>query len=357
VSTTTSSALVVDSQRLPDALPRLVEDIELVPRPAEAGAEPTEPTTLFLTVDTEDAYFDRPILMTGDGIGREFGVFGILDALDASGLKATFFVNVYETDRQPRGVVEGVVREIAARGHEVGLHSHPSPSLEFYRRPLFRLSRQQQADILRWGVDLIDRWTGLPPVSFRAGGYAIDDHTFAALEEAGIAIDSSCFFPSENNRQERFTVNAVAARGSIVEAPVTTVLQIVGATVQHRKLDVNWLSVEELVAALVAAGDHGAGFATFMMHSFSFIEKATRREGEPSPRNAIFTSDDVFGFHVDVLGPRAALRASFLSFLEWIATEPRLRVRTLSEALPGLRAAAGLADVIPVISAASKPAP
>ena len=39
--------------------------------------------------------------MTGEGVGREFGVFGILDLLDARDLKATFFVNVYEKDRQP----------------------------------------------------------------------------------------------------------------------------------------------------------------------------------------------------------------------------------------------------------------
>jgi len=353
VSTTTPSALAVDPQRLPEALPQTLGDIDRAFRPAEPTPEPG-PTTLFLTIDTEDAYFSRPILMTGEGVGREFGVFGILDALDAHRMKATFFVNVYETDRQPTGVVEGVVREIVERGHEVGLHSHPSPCSELYGRPLFRLSQQQQTDILRWGVDLIERWVGLPPVSFRAGGYALDDRTFAAMEEVGIAIDSSCFYPSANNCQERFTVNAVAAHGRIVEAPVTTVLQLAGDAVKHTKLDFNWLSVDELMAALGAVADHGAGFATFMMHSFSFIEKATRREGEPSPPGAIFTSEDVFGCYVDVYGPRPELRASFPSFLERIAAEPRLRVRTLSEALPELSAAAVACppDVIPVISGA-----
>lgn len=354
MSTTTPSALVVDPQRLPSALPLALEDIDLALSPAEPGAEPTGPTTLFLTIDTEDAYFSRPILMTGEGIGREFGVFGILDELDAHGMKATFFVNVYETSQQPQGAVEGVVREVAERGHEVGLHSHPSPGSQLYGRPLFRLPRQQQADILRWGVELIDHWTGAPPTSFRAGGYALDDHTFAAMEEVGILIDSSCFFPSANNHQERFTVNGVAARGSVIEVPVTTVLQLAGDAVKHSKLDFNWLDVDELMAALGAVADHGAGFATFMMHSFSFIEKATRREGEPSSPGAIFTSKEAFGCYVDVRGPRTKLRASFPSFLERIAAEPRLQVRTLSKALPQLCAAAIAkpVDVIPVISAA-----
>ena len=351
MNTTMSSALLVEPGRLPRALPTTLEDKDSRLRPAEAVAE-AGPTMLFLTVDVEDSYFTRPILMTGEGIGREFGVFGILDQLDARDLKATFFVNVYETERQPHGVVENVVREIAGRGHEVGLHSHPSPNLEFYGRPLSRLPGSQQGDILRWGAELLDRWTGAPPTSFRAGGYALDDHTFAAIEEVGIAIDSSCFFPSENNCQERFTVNAVVSRGSIVEVPITTVLQVSGDTVKHSKLDLNWLNVDDLMAALGAVAAHGAGFATFMMHSFSFIEKVTRREGASSSPDAIFTSENIFGCYVDVFGPRPELRASFSSFLERVADDPRLRVCTLADGIAelGVAAAAGSVDIVPVIS-------
>jgi Polysaccharide deacetylase len=346
------SALLVERGQVPSALPSTLDAVEPPLRPSPTGSGHSAPTTLFLTVDVEDSYFDRPILMSGEGIGREFGVFGILDQLDSRGLKGTFFVNVYEKDRQPAGVVEGVVREIAARGHEIGLHSHPSPGLEFYGRPLFRLSRQRQTDVLRWGAELIDLWTGAPPTSFRAGGYALDDHTFAAMEEVGIAIDSSSFFPSENNRQERLTVNAVTARGPIVEAPITTVLQVSNDIVKHSKLDLNWLSVEEMMAALRTVISQGTGFATFMMHSFSFIEKATRREGEKSSPGAIFTSGDVFGWHTDVYGPRPEMRQAFSSFLDRIAADPRLRVRTLAETLPELRAAAanGVGDMVPVIA-------
>lgn len=307
------------------------------------------PLTLFLTVDVEDTYFDRPILMTGDGIGREYGVFGILDELDAHGLEATFFVNVYERDRQPTGVVEGVVREIAERGHEVGLHSHPSPGSELYGRPLFYLSQQQQADILSWGIDTIERWIGVPPVSFRAGGYALDDRTLAAIEEVGLAIDSSCFSASPNNRLERFTVNAVARRGGFVEVPVTTVSRVSGETVERRKLDINWLSVDELMEALVTLAERGAGFATFMMHSFSFLQKTTRRTGEPPTPGALFTSEDAFGWQVDVHGPNPAMRDAFSSLLERLKDEPRLRVRTLAQAHPDLLACEGVRDVVPLV--------
>jgi Polysaccharide deacetylase len=353
MSTALSSALVVEPGRIPAALPRTLDEIEApLGYAAPPVAPPAEPTTLFLTIDTEDNYFTPPVLMTGEGIGREFGVFGILDQLDAHDMKATFFVNVYETDRQPAGVVEGVVREIAERGHEVGLHSHPSPGLGLYRRPLFHLPATQQTDILRWGADLIDRWTGAPPISFRAGGYALDDNTFTALEDVGIAIDSSCLFSSENNRQERFTVNAIASRGSVVEAPITTVLRHSAGDLEQRKLDINWLSVPEMINALAAVGESGLGFATFMMHSFSFIRKATRRDEEKSSPDAIFTSDDIFGYYVDVLGSSPRLRDAFDVVLDLIANDPKLRVRTLAAALPELTAAAGATklDAVPLVS-------
>ena len=342
------SALLLAPGDLPSTLPQTPNDLASH-RPGDHLAAGDEPTTLFLTIDTEDAYFDRPILMTGEGVGREFGVFGILDELGAHAMKATFFVNVYEADRQPLGVVEQVVREIADRGHEVGLHSHPSPGSTFYGRPLFRLPRRQQADILRRGCELIEQWTGSPPLSFRAGGYALDDDTFAAMGEVGIAIDSSCFFPSENNRQRRFTVNAIAARDAIVEAPITTVLQIEGETLKHSKLDFNWLSVEELMAALTTLAGRGAPFATFMMHSFSFIDKATRREGTPPSPDAQFTSENAFGYYVDVLGGRPQLREAFAVFLDRISAEPRLHVSTLADALCSWDVSAACPDLVPII--------
>lgn len=349
VTTERVAALTVEPGQVPAALPRRLDEVTPPLRLSEGGAGGPEPLTLFLTVDVEDSYFDRPVLMTGEGIGREYGVFGILDELDAHSLEATFFVNVYEKDRQPAGVVESVVREIAERGHEVGLHTHPSPGSELYRRPLFHLPVQQQVDIINWGIDTIERWLGYPPAAFRAGGYALDDRTLAAMEEVGVAIDSSFFFPSPNNRQQRFTVNAVTRAGATLEVPVTTVLRHSGDALEHRKLDINWLSVDELMEALGTLADHEAGFATFMMHSFSFLEKKTRRTGEPAAPGALLTSEDAFGFRVDVCGPRPALRDAFSSLLGRIAAEPRLRVRTLANSHVDLLNRRWADDVIPLL--------
>jgi peptidoglycan/xylan/chitin deacetylase (PgdA/CDA1 family) len=352
------SALRVEPGKLPTALPCTIEEIVPPLHPSEPEPGPAEPTTLFLTVDVEDSYFDRPILMTGEGVGREFGVYGILDALDAHEMKGTFFVNVYEKDRQPDGVVEGVVRDIADRGHEVGLHSHPSWSLDFYRRPLYRLPKVAQVDVLRWGADLIAEWTGEAPTSFRGGGYAVNDDTFAALEEVGIAIDSSCFFPSLNNHNTRQTVNSVGERSGRIEVPVTTVLRANGnGGLEARKLDLDWLSVNQLGEALDALVKHRVPFATFMMHSFSFIEKRTRMPDDPPSPAAQFVSKVDCDRYVEVYGPKLASREAFSTFLDHVKGMPHLTARTVRDALADLSAVVSPRDVIPIVGRAKNPTP
>lgn len=344
------TVLTIEPGRIPEALPQNLDDVKPPLAIGKSGSNRLEPTTLFLTVDVEDSYFNRPILMSGDGIGQEFGVFGVLDELDRHGFKGTFFVNVYEKDRQPKGVVENVVREIAARGHEVGLHTHPSPTLDFYCRPLFRLSRVAQVTVLRWGVDLIAKWTGERPTSFRAGGYALNDDTFDALDEVGIAIDSSCFFSSPNNHNTKHTVNAVSSWNEVIEVPITSVLRATGkGHLEHRKLDIDWLSVDELDSALAAIVSHRARYAMFMMHSFSFIDKRTRRPDEEASPRARFVSDVHLDRYVEVYGPKPAMRVAFAEFLERLVINPAVRVSTLRDALIGLRAVVTADDVVPLV--------
>lgn len=344
--------LLRDLGEPPKPLPTTTEDADRWGRRVEAP-KPPRPLTLFLTVDTEDAYFEQPHMITGEGIGRGYGVYGILDELERRSMRATFFVNVYESDRQPPGVVEGVVREIADRGHEVGLHTHPSPVLDFYRRPLFRLEAQQQADILRWGLERLERWTGTRIQSFRAGGYALNEDTFEALGDTGIGIDSSWFFPSPNNHLDRSTVNAVTAHRSVVEVPVSSVLRAnAEGSLEHRKVDLDWLSTDHLREAVEAMAGAGAGFAMFMMHSFSFIEKQTRMpDDEPSAR-ALFRSEPLFHRYVEIYGPKPSMRDAFRDFLDEMAALPSVTVRTLREARTDLDGAAREPnpDVVPVVS-------
>src|SRR3954447_1092325 len=104
------------------------------PEPPRAGPQPLGgpgpgptpgppvPAEIYLTIDTEDDYFTAPHMVTGEGIGEEYGAYGILDILDRKALKATWFINVYEAHRHDGpATLERLVRAIDERGHEIAL--------------------------------------------------------------------------------------------------------------------------------------------------------------------------------------------------------------------------------------------
>jgi peptidoglycan/xylan/chitin deacetylase (PgdA/CDA1 family) len=342
----------------PDGEYRHPEPPSVVPEPLDGpGPGPTPgppvPAEIYLTIDTEDDYFTAPHMVTGEGIGEEYGAYGILDILDRNGLKATWFINVYEAHRHDDPTtLERLVRAIDERGHEVALHTHPSEDLELYPRPLYWFNAEQQKEILGYGADLIESWTGRRPVSFRAGGYVLNDETFDALESLGFRIDSSVFFSSPNNRITPFTVNAVRMRGNVIEVPVTYVPRVqTDGYIDHRKFDVNWLTGEELDDVVDRVSEFAIGQAMFMMHSFSFIDKASLKEDDPGTDRALYRSAPLRSRFVEIYGPKPELRERFERFADSIARDERVAVKPLASALPGLerRAATPYPDIIPLV--------
>jgi hypothetical protein len=324
------------------------------PRGNGSAAESIDSKTdVFLTIDTEDDYFETPHLLTGEGIGEEYGAYGILEILERHGLSATFFVNVYEAHRhRDPGVMERLVKTIHEQGHEVALHTHPSVDLDFYSRPLYWFNAEEQKRILDYGAELIEKWTGIRPVSFRAGGYVLSDDTFEALEDLGFRIDSSVFFRSDKNRITPFTVNAVRMRGKLIEVPVTYVPRIQeDGLIEHRKFDVNWLTQEELDSVLERVSRFGIGEAMFMMHSFSFIDKSSIRQEQPGSPIARYRSEPMRSRYVEIYGSHPVLRDRFDRFAERLAGDPMVEVRTLAQAEGTLskRARTAHPDIVPVV--------
>jgi peptidoglycan/xylan/chitin deacetylase (PgdA/CDA1 family) len=318
-----------------------------------AAMDPPAPPEIYLTIDTEDDYFTQPHMLTGEGIGEEYGAYGILEILDRYGLLATWFINVYEAHRHDDpATVERLVKAIHERGHEIALHTHPSDDLDLYTRALYWFDAEQQKQILGYGAGLIEKWTGSHPISFRAGGYVLNDETFEALESLGFRIDSSVFFSSKNNRITPFTVNAVRMRGGIIEVPVTYVPRLQSdGHLEHRKFDVNWLSGEDLDAVVDRVTEFGIGQAMFMMHSFSFIDKASLKEDDPGTDRALYRSPPVRSRFVEIYGAKPELRERFERFAESIARDERVEVKSLASAVEGLerRAATPYPDIIPLV--------
>ena len=141
-----------------------------------------------VTIDM-DNYQDYRSLVDrdGDDLAHSFYLDGVprfLDLLDASGMRATFFV-IGRDAAQPAH--RTIVREIAARGHEVANHSYSHP---YNFRGLDRV--QKEAEIDRGDAAIADV-LGERPVGFRTPSCDVDVETLAILAERGYLYDSSVF--------------------------------------------------------------------------------------------------------------------------------------------------------------------
>jgi polysaccharide deacetylase family protein (PEP-CTERM system associated) len=140
----------------------------------------------------------------------------LLALLDSHRVKATFFVLGRVADTHP-----GLVEEIGARGHEIGVHGYD-------HRFVNRLSRDEFARELDRGMSAIHRITQVDPLGHRAPYFSIDRSTlwaFDVLAQRGLRYDSS-LFPTRNplygdarGRREPYRADS---SGRLIEFPIST---------------------------------------------------------------------------------------------------------------------------------------
>jgi peptidoglycan/xylan/chitin deacetylase (PgdA/CDA1 family) len=97
----------------------------------------------------------------------------LLDLLDELGLRATYFVEAIATERYPMAV-----REIAARGHEVGFHA-------WEHERWGDLDPEREAELVERGVAAFAS-LGIKVEGFRPPGGALTARTLSLLAEAGL---------------------------------------------------------------------------------------------------------------------------------------------------------------------------
>jgi len=116
----------------------------------------------------------------------------LLDLLDASSgnggpgkpARATFFCLGWVAERYP-----GLVKEIAARGHEIATHGHD-------HRTLHRMAPEDFRSDVRRSKAVLEDLTGKAVLGYRAPSYSITRRSLWALEilaEEGFVYDSSIF--------------------------------------------------------------------------------------------------------------------------------------------------------------------
>lgn len=108
----------------------------------------------------------------------------ILNFLSEHNQKASFFVIGWIAEQYP-----GLVKKIAAQGHDIGLHSYAHQLVWQQTQNEFR------QDLLR-NMGILEDQLGRKVDMYRAPGFSIkkhNTHAFEILAEAGITIDASIF--------------------------------------------------------------------------------------------------------------------------------------------------------------------
>ncbi len=248
-------------------------------------------TPVFLTVDTEFAWRHHAAGLDCDDIyARSLEPAGVglsyqLAELARHGLKACFFVDPMPALVYGLAPVRRMVEAILAAGQEVQLHLHPNwtgarlgDGGEHHGRfQLCDYSLAEQTDLLIRATDLLVDAGAPRPIAFRAGSYAANDDTLAALAALGFSYDSS-HNGSEAPATSRISLSAhqiapvrVFPDNPLIEVPVTVIEDKPG---RGRTFQLCALSAGESYDALehAAAAHHAA--VTIVSHGF---ELANRR--------------------------------------------------------------------------------
>ena len=159
-----------------------------------------------------------PGILSRGEFGGRVGIYRLLDVLDAYGIPGTFFVPGYTADSFP-----DAVREIAARGHEIGHHGylHESPTA-------YLGDRDGERAMYEKGIEALERVAGVRPVGYRSPGWDLTEHSIDLLSDLGFRYDSSlaaddyhCYFARSGDVPKLDGGYQFGEPTDIVEIPVS----------------------------------------------------------------------------------------------------------------------------------------
>ena len=250
-----------------------------------AKAEEGNHLNVIFTIDVEDNGGNVPNLIEGDlsayGIEENCGLDYIISTFQKYGVRAVFFVNVYEHILYDEDYMPSVLQRLQEAGMEIGLHTHEpgNGALPFYAKSLTGYEIEELKTILAYGRDYIYAATGVVPISYRSGSYAANDDLMQALYETGFLVDSSLYYGNVNNyfTQYKDFHNQVIRLNGLIEFPVVNVFN----GKMWRKLDIESLGEEDVYRALEIIKD-SSQFNTvqIMFHSKTFLDLEGTGNGE-----------------------------------------------------------------------------
>ena len=178
-----------------------------------------------MSVDVEDYFqvsaFDA-VVSRADWPSLESRVVAnterLLDLFDRTSVRATFFVLGWVAEHFP-----ALIRDIAARGHEIASHG-------YNHQLVYSISPAAFREDVRSAKRLLEDLSGTPVRGYRAPSYSIVERSLWALDvliEEGYEYDTS-IYPIHHDRYgianaERQVHVLKRARGSLIEFPGSTV--------------------------------------------------------------------------------------------------------------------------------------
>ena len=193
--------------------------------------QPSDKLDNILSFDIEDWY--HPNLAEKELLGGltledrvEQPTFRILNMLDATDNRATFFVLGEVAERFP-----GLVLEIKTRGHEVASHGYKHNLVYDYTRDQF------ETDITK-GLEILERVTEQKILGYRAPSWSLGKKTpwaWQVLHSLGIEYDSSVFpfktFLYGDSKAPRFEYEIQLGNGESMKELPPSVMKIFGQRV------------------------------------------------------------------------------------------------------------------------------
>jgi peptidoglycan/xylan/chitin deacetylase (PgdA/CDA1 family) len=225
------------------------------------------------------AAFDRYVY--GRSRRGDYALPMTLQILKEHGIKATFFVEPLFACRFGMAPLQEIVGLIREAGQDVQLHVHPEwtdearppilANASAKRQHLFHYSLEEQTTLIGRGLDMLRQAGVSEVIAFRAGSYACNRATLAALRSNGVRFDSSvnparswsgADLPPEHRGQR------IAEIDGVIEYPITVFFDRPG---HLRQTQVGSSSLGEMKHLLLQAHAQGRGAFVIVSHNFEML--------------------------------------------------------------------------------------
>ena len=249
------------------------------------------PLNVYITVDTEtwcggwddiDSKFPQAFksYIYGRTSKGDYGLPFQLKLLNDHELKAVFFVEPLFSKRFGQAALEEIVGLIHEGNQHVELHLHSEwtdesneiifPHIKEKREHLKFFSRQEQAELIAIGKQLLES-AGCDSLSaFRAGSFGANDDTLHAVADNGLTIDSSynyCIDDCDIVSLE--DIHLPTSTHGILEVPMTT---FIDGTGRRRHAQLTACSFAELKTGFNQAHQHQWPAFVLLSHSFELLK-------------------------------------------------------------------------------------